>query len=75
LQAAFIEKGAVQCGFCIPGMLMAGGMLLQEHPHPDLIQAQTALSGNICRCTGYSKILEAIMSAGTREGKEGSEQP
>lgn len=75
LQAAFIEKGAVQCGFCIPGMLMAGGMLLQEHPQPDLIQAQTALSGNICRCTGYTKILEAVMSAGKPEDTEGSQQP
>ncbi|HEY1390053.1 MAG TPA: FAD binding domain-containing protein [Ktedonobacterales bacterium] len=75
LQAAFIEKGAVQCGFCIPGMLMAGGMLLNEHPHPDLAQAQTALSGNICRCTGYTKILEAVMSAGKPEGSEGSQQP
>lgn len=68
LQAAFIERGAVQCGFCIPGMLMAGGMLLAEHPHPDLTQAQTALSGNICRCTGYTKILEAVMSAGKQDG-------
>jgi xanthine dehydrogenase iron-sulfur cluster and FAD-binding subunit A len=75
LQAAFIEKGAVQCGFCIPGMLMAGGMLLKEHPHPDLTQAQTALSGNICRCTGYSKILDAVMSAGKPEATEGSQQP
>lgn len=74
LQAAFIEKGAVQCGFCIPGMLMAGGMLLEEHPHPDLIQAQTALSGNICRCTGYTKILDAVMSAGKSEGTEGGQQ-
>jgi carbon-monoxide dehydrogenase medium subunit len=75
LQAAFIEKGAVQCGFCIPGMLMAGGMLLNEHPHPDLTQAQTALSGNICRCTGYTKILDAVMSAGKSEATEGGQQP
>ena len=75
LQAAFIEKGAVQCGFCIPGMLMAGGMLLEEHPHPDLTQAQTALSGNICRCTGYTTILDAVMSAGKPEGTEGGQQP
>jgi carbon-monoxide dehydrogenase medium subunit len=74
LQAAFIEKGAVQCGFCIPGMLMAGCMLLNEHPHPDLVQAQTALSGNICRCTGYTKILDAVMSAGKPEGTEGGQQ-
>jgi len=75
LQAAFIETGAVQCGFCIPGMLMAGGMLLKEHPHPNLTQAQTALSGNICRCTGYTKILDAVMSAGKQEGTEGSQHP
>ena len=63
LQRAFIASGAVQCGFCIPGMLMAGAQLLRERAHPDDEQIKTALSGNICRCTGYRKILDAVMSA------------
>ncbi len=64
LQQAFIDCAAVQCGFCIPGMLMAGAKLLDEHRQPDIEQVRVALSGNICRCTGYRKILDAVLSVG-----------
>jgi carbon-monoxide dehydrogenase medium subunit len=64
LQRAFIESGAVQCGFCIPGMLMAGAKLLQEYPNPTGEATLIALSGNICRCTGYRKILDAVRNVG-----------
>ncbi|MFN8443969.1 MAG: FAD binding domain-containing protein [Caldilineaceae bacterium] len=63
LQQAFIDNASVQCGYCIPGMIMAGAKLLDETAKPTMEQIQTALSGNICRCTGYRKILDAVIAA------------
>ena len=64
LQQAFSEYGAVQCGYCTPGMILAATGLLDEDPHPTEDEIRRAISGNICRCTGYAKIIEAIESAG-----------
>jgi len=62
LQKAFVEKGAIQCGFCTPGMILTAKAFLEEQPHPSEGELKKAISGNLCRCTGYVKIVEAILS-------------
>lgn len=64
LQKAFVEMGAIQCGFCTPGMLLSAKNLLDQNPHPTLEEVKTAISGVLCRCTGYQKIIHAIHAAG-----------
>jgi len=66
IQEAFIETGAVQCGFCTPGMILAAKKLLEENSHPDEEEIKRSISGNLCRCTGYQKIFDAIKLAGDR---------
>jgi carbon-monoxide dehydrogenase small subunit len=66
VQAAFVEAGAVQCGFCTPGLIVATHDLLQRIPQPTTIEIREALAGNICRCTGYAKIIDAVHLAAGR---------
>lgn len=70
VQEAFIETGAVQCGFCTPGMILAAKKLLEENPHPDEEEIKRGISGNLCRCTGYQKIFDAIKLAANRLSKK-----
>jgi carbon-monoxide dehydrogenase small subunit len=63
LQKAFVDHGAVQCGYCTPGMLMSAKALLDHNPNPTEDEVRLAISGNLCRCTGYAKIVEAILDA------------
>jgi carbon-monoxide dehydrogenase small subunit len=68
LQDSFIEHGAVQCGFCTPGMVLSAKAFLDEHPNPTEEDVKFAIAGNLCRCTGYVKIIEAIMDVASRKG-------
>jgi carbon-monoxide dehydrogenase small subunit len=64
IQEEYCEKHAVQCGFCTPGMILCAWALLQKNPHPNQDEVRLALYGNLCRCTGYQNIIEAIQQAG-----------
>jgi carbon-monoxide dehydrogenase small subunit len=66
VQSAFVEAGAVQCGFCTPGLIMASHDLLRRNPDPTDLEIREALAGNLCRCTGYEKILDAVRLAAER---------
>jgi len=67
LQEAFADLGAAQCGFCIPGMLLTAKAMLDENPHPTRQEIRETLAGNLCRCTGYTKIIEAVEQVATNE--------
>jgi carbon-monoxide dehydrogenase small subunit len=70
VQEAFVESGAIQCGFCSPGMIMVTKAFLDEHPNPTEEEAKRAISGNLCRCTGYFQIIDAVMKAAEKMRKE-----
>ena len=72
LQEGFWEKHGLQCGFCTPGMLMSARALLVRNPHPSESEIRHGISGNLCRCTGYNKIVEAIQYAATKLGEKGA---
>jgi aerobic-type carbon monoxide dehydrogenase small subunit (CoxS/CutS family) len=63
VQQGFLDEGGVQCGFCTPGMIMAAAALLQQNPEPTVAQIHEGISGNLCRCTGYAKIVQSIQTA------------
>ena len=63
LQQAFMDEGAVQCGYCTPGMIMSATALLNHNPHPTEAEVRRGLAGNLCRCTGYTKIVKAVMKS------------
>jgi carbon-monoxide dehydrogenase small subunit len=70
LRQAFIENGAIQCGFCTPGMLISSYALLRDNPKPSIEDVKIGIEGNICRCTGFTKIIEAVLDAAERIAPE-----
>jgi len=72
LQESFLEHGAVQCGFCIPGMIMSSKYLLEKNPKPTYEEVQEGLAGNLCRCAGYGQIIEAVLSTAEKANEEQS---
>ncbi|WP_159722279.1 xanthine dehydrogenase subunit XdhC [Enterococcus sp. CSURQ0835] len=70
IQAAYVEAGAVQCGFCIPGMVLSSENLLQHNPQPSRAEIRRGLSGNMCRCTGYQKIVDAVEVTAHRRNEQ-----
>lgn len=68
IQKAFVNHGAVQCGFCSPGMILSTSVLLKEYPHPTEAQIRRGLSGNLCRCTGYQAMVDAVQALTEKKG-------
>lgn len=75
LQQAFVDKGAIQCGYCTPGVILSASSLLKKNPSPSEQEIREALSGNLCRCTGYQKIVEAVQSVSVGHENDGSSKP
>ena len=71
IQEAFLKHGAIQCGFCTPGMVMSAKAFLDENPKPTATEVRKAISGNLCRCTGYQQIVDAILAASQAMAKKG----
>ena len=75
IQEAFLKHGGIQCGFCTPGMVMSAKAFLDEHPTPTATEVRKAISGNLCRCTGYQQIVDAIMAASETMAPQASSLP
>ena len=73
LQQNFVDHGAIQCGFCTPGMVLSARAMLEESPKPTAEEVKRGISGNLCRCTGYTKIVEAVMATVNKEVNEGGQ--
>jgi carbon-monoxide dehydrogenase small subunit len=74
LQEAFVKHGGIQCGFCSPGMIMSAKALLDENPDPTPVEVRAAISGNLCRCTGYQQIVDSVLAAAKTMGEKSKEK-